>query len=1178
MSQTLTQTPTEMTARVPRGEHGADDTLWYKDAIIYQVHVKAFGDSNGDGIGDFRGLTERLDYIQQLGVNTVWVLPFYPSPQRDDGYDIAEYEAVHANYGTMEDAREFIAQAHARDLRVVTELIINHTSDQHAWFQRARSAPKGSPERDFYVWSDDDAVYDDARIIFTDTETSNWAWDPVAKQYYWHRFFSHQPDLNFDNPEVLKAVLGIMEFWCDIGVDGLRLDAIPYLIEREGTSCENLEETHDILKAIRAALDAKYADRMLLAEANQWPEDVREYFGDGDECHMAYHFPVMPRMYMAVAQEDRHPIIDIMGQTPDIPDNCQWAIFLRNHDELTLEMVTDRERDYMYRQYAADPRMRINVGIRRRLAPLLDNDQGKIRLMNSLLLSLLGTPVMYYGDEIGMGDNIYLGDRNGVRTPMQWSPDRNAGFSRADPQSLYLPPVMDPIYGYEAVNVEAQSRSPSSLLNWMRRMIGVRKRHPAFGRGSFRFLAPANRKILAYLREYEDSDGKTDVILCVANLGRTPQPVELDLAEFEGRVPVELIGRTEFPRIGDLPYLLTLPGHEFYWFEMTENDAEPEWRTESETAELPLLVMATGWQSLFAERQTGTQRALAEQLRGRFVGLLPDFLENQRWFAAKGETIAAVELERLQVWEHAGGSWLLAWVDVAFAPGEGGTSLESQRYFLPLAMTWSEDGDELTPAGKAASLARVRRHSRLGMLHDAFTDPAFCRALAHAMGTGAECPLDGGGMLAFNADPALPGLLGLDDGDDVAAACLTLDVELAPAQGSNTAVLLSRTAGSDGTDSGETEGVTHRVFLKGYRRLQRGVHAELEIGRFLAESTAASRVAPLGGSLELVDPSGNEDSSTAGALAILQGHVSNQGDAWTLTTGYLERFVEDHLLVGLGEDMPSTEPGSGMAAGEAPGVHDGFLLLATTLGRRTADLHRAFVGAEGTIGDPAFAPEPVSDEDVAGWAAATRRALAESLEQLDARLGTLSPDAARDAERLLGRRDALLARIDATAATLAENASALVKTRHHGDYHLGQVLVNNNDFVIIDFEGEPARSLAERRARYSPLKDIGGMLRSLDYAGANALERAVELWPGNAEAFEAGIDDWRRLAAAAFLEGYRASDEGQASLWPERGGDEMLTLMTIDKALYELRYELAMRPDWVQVPVRGLLRLTEEGE
>ena len=1196
----MSETISEEGGQVHAGAHrSGGDALWYKDAIIYQTHVKAFGDSNGDGIGDFRGLTERLDYISQLGVNTIWVLPFYPSPQRDDGYDIAEYEAVHANYGTMDDARGFIDAAHARGLRVITELIINHTSDQHAWFQRARRAPKGSPERDFYVWSDDDTRYGDARIIFTDTEISNWTWDPVAGQYYWHRFFSHQPDLNFDNPAVLEAVLDIMAFWLDLGVDGLRLDAIPYLIERDGTSCENLPETHGILKRIRAALDAKYPDRMLLAEANQWPEDVREYFGDGDECHMAYHFPVMPRMYMAVAQEDRHPIIDIMGQTPDIPENCQWAIFLRNHDELTLEMVTDRERDYMYRMYAHDPRMRINVGIRRRLAPLLDNDAGKIKLMNSLLLSLLGTPVLYYGDEIGMGDNIYLGDRNGVRTPMQWSPDRNAGFSRADPQSLYLPPVMDPIYGYEAVNVEAQSRSPSSLLNWMRRMISVRKRHPAFGRGTFRFLKPTNRKILAYLREHTDESGRTDVILCVANLGRTPQPVELNLAEFEGRVPVELIGRTEFPRIGDLPYLLTLPGHEFYWFEMTENDSEPEWRTESEAAELPLLVMASGWQSLFVERHAGSQRALAEQLLERLTALLPGFLAHQRWFAAKGEPMRSVAIERLHVWEHAGGSWLLLWLDVAFE------RVDPQRYFLPLAITWSEDHDEVTPAARAASLARVRRQAAIGLLHDAFTDAAFCRALAHAMVAGGTHELaDGGqgGRLAFDAGERLRTLLGLDDGEDLAAACLALDVDLAGTQGSNTAVVLSRPsaphddadAAGEGADAGVT-GTTHRVFLKGYRRLQRGVSAELEIGRFLeAVSLDAhgaggigardgARFAPLVGSTELV---GTED---GGALAMLQGHVENQGDAWTLTMGYLDRFVEDHLAIEARHEVPVA------TADEASGVHDGFLMLMATLGRRTADMHRAFLSSPGApeagglgFEIEAFAPEAVTGDDVRTWAEEIRQAAADSLERLQARLGALPPDIADAAARLLGARESLLGRIDAASNALANPAEAgIVKARQHGDYHLGQVLVARNDFVIIDFEGEPSRGLEERRRKYPPMKDVAGMLRSFDYAGATALARALELWPGNAEGFFEGIADWQRQVVAAFLEGYREapegrspdepSPEGSAALWPRAGGEELLTLLMIDKALYELRYELEHRPDWIGVPVRSLQRMADGG-
>ena len=541
----------------------AGDPDWYKDAIIYELHVKAFYDSTGDGTGDFAGLMEKLDYIADLGVTAIWLLPFYPSPLRDDGYDIADYLSVHPDYGTLRDFKGFVREAHRRGLRVITELVVNHTSDQHPWFAESRS-DAGGAKKDWYVWSDTDQRYQDARIIFTDTESSNWAWSNERRLYYWHRFFSHQPDLNWDNPQVFRAVLKVMNFWLEMGVDGLRLDAVPYLIEREGTNCENLPETHTILKRLRAGMDRRHPGRMLLAEANQWPPDVRPYFGDGDECHMAFHFPAMPRIWIALRKEDSWPIIDIMEQTPAIPENCQWALFLRNHDELTLEMVTDDERDYMWNEYAIDPRSRINLGIRRRLAPLVDNSRRRIELLTSLLLSLHGTPVIYYGDEIGMGDNIYLGDRNGVRTPMQWNGDRNAGFSRADVHALYTPLVADPVYGYQAVNVEAQQRVPGSLLNWMKRIIRVRKAYPVFGRGTQTFLRPENRRVLAYLREHQGVE-----ILCVANLSRFAQYVELDLSRFAGRTPVELIGRVQFPRIGELPYLLTLGPHDFLWFELT---------------------------------------------------------------------------------------------------------------------------------------------------------------------------------------------------------------------------------------------------------------------------------------------------------------------------------------------------------------------------------------------------------------------------------------------------------------------------------------------------------------------------------------------------------------------------------------------------------------------------------
>jgi len=550
-----------------------NDPLWYKDAIIYQLHVKSYRDANADGYGDFKGLVERLDYIQQLGANTVWLLPFFPSPLKDDGYDIAAYEEINPTFGTIEDFQGFLDAAHARNIRVIIELVINHTSDQHPWFQRARRAPKGSPERNWYVWSDDPNKYSQSRIIFTDTEKSNWTWDPEAQQFYWHRFFSHQPDLNFDNPEVIEAVKNVMRFWLRMGVDGLRLDAIPYLVEREDTNCENLPETHEILRDLRRTLDAEFPARIFLAEANQWPSDVRPYFGNSDECHMAFHFPVMPRMYMALRKEDRTPIVDIMRQTPEIPHDCQWAIFLRNHDELTLEMVTNEERDYMYREYARDPRMRINVGIRRRLAPLMESGRRQIELMNALLMSMPGTPVMYYGDEIGMGDNVYLGDRNGVRTPMQWSPDRNAGFSEADTAALFAPLIVDPPYGYHTVNVVAQERVPTSLLRWMRRLIGVRQQFKAFGRGTWEPLDAANRRVLVFLRRYKD-----ELILCVNNLSRFAQYVELDLRDFHGMVPLELWSKNCFPPLGELPYLLTLGPHNFLWFRLMAAERAKEFQ------------------------------------------------------------------------------------------------------------------------------------------------------------------------------------------------------------------------------------------------------------------------------------------------------------------------------------------------------------------------------------------------------------------------------------------------------------------------------------------------------------------------------------------------------------------------------------------------------------------------
>ncbi|MGA6962845.1 MAG: maltose alpha-D-glucosyltransferase, partial [Xanthobacteraceae bacterium] len=668
------------------------DELWFKDAIIYQLHVKAFADSNNDGIGDFVGLTQKLDYLHELGVTTLWLLPFYPSPGRDDGYDISDYRRINSDFGTMQQFRRFMQEAKRRKLRVITELVINHTSDQHPWFKRARRHRPDSDARNWYVWSDTDQRYAGTRIIFSDTEKSNWAWDAQAQAHYWHRFFSHQPDLNYDNPRVILAMVQVMRRWLDMGVDGFRLDAIPYLVEREGTNNENLPETHAVIKRIRAELDAYAPGKVLLAEANQWPEDVSAYFGDGDECHMAYHFPLMPRIYMAIAQEDRFPITDILRQTPDIPSNCQWALFLRNHDELTLEMVTDVERDYLWSTYATDPRARLNLGIRRRLAPLMDNDRRKIELMNSLLLSLPGTPILYYGDEIGMGDNIYLGDRNGVRTPMQWTSDRNGGFSRCDPARLYLPMIMDPVYGYEAVNVEAQSRSLASLLSWTKRLIAVRKSSKVFSRGSLSFIRPTNRSVLVYVRQYED-----EVLVCVANLSRSAQAAEIDLSPWRGRRPLELLGRTSFPVIGENSYLVTLAPYGFFWLqlcELSETAAAVPIAPEFET-----LVVTSGWKSLMQ----GRSRTVLER------DVLPAFLASRRWFSERGNKSIATRIA---------GSLPLppSEAEIGMALIEAGGRARPATYLLPLAIRWTRlERERHSPV----ALAAVRRGARDGTLLDA---------------------------------------------------------------------------------------------------------------------------------------------------------------------------------------------------------------------------------------------------------------------------------------------------------------------------------------------------------------------------------------------------------------------------------------------------------------------------
>jgi len=1065
------------------------DPLWYKDAIIYQLHVKSFFDANNDGVGDFAGLMAKLDYIAELGVNTIWLLPFYPSPRLDDGYDISDYRAIHPEYGTMNDVRRFIAAAHARGIRIISELVINHSSDQHPWFQRARRAKPGSAARDFYVWSDSDQKYTGTRIIFLDTERSNWTWDAVANAYYWHRFYSHQPDLNFDNPRVIEAVLGVMRFWLDLGVDGLRLDAVPYLIEREGTNNENLPETHEVLRRIRAEIDKSYPGRMLLAEANQWPEDTKDYFGQGDECHMAFHFPLMPRMYMALAREDRFPITDIMRQTPQIPDNCQWAIFLRNHDELTLEMVTDSERDYLWETYAADRRARINLGIRRRLSPLLERDRRRVELMHCLLLSMPGTPVIYYGDEIGMGDNIHLGDRDGVRTPMQWSPDRNGGFSRADPAALVLPTLMDPLYGYETVNVEAQLRDQHSLLHWTRRMLAIRSRHLAFGRGTLRFLYPKNRKVLAFLREFA---GET--ILCVANVSRTPQAVELDLSELAGRVPVELSGGSLFPPIGQLTYLLTLPPYGFYWFALATQSDPPAWHTPAPEP-MPEYITLVTRNKIVDALSTSDGAALVRDV-------VPAYLAKRRWFSAKDQSIRSAKFKYLAA--------LPGDREVLLAEVESKSDGDVNRWLLPLAVAWDDEPAAALPGQLA--LARIRRGRRTGLLTDAFSVPAFAHQMLAAFCARARLETSEG-TIAFERPEGQEEALCRRENPDV----LWLTAEQ-----SNSSLI-----------------VDDAVMLKIFRKVSPGEHPEAEMGRYLTAQGFVHAPSMLGEVVRITN------TGVRHSLAVAQAFVRNQGDAWSWTLDRFNRALDDLAL---------REDGGEARADD---IAD-YTAIAAAIGKRLGEMHAVLARASD---DPAFAPEAATAKEVAGWTARALTLLERAFGLLKKHTVWDNETVEAQAKRLLSQQEPLTQEL----TRLAKAGAGTAMTRIHGDFHLGQVLVTSGDVYIIDFEGEPGRPLAERRAKASPLRDVAGLLRSFDYAAAATLDpkklTAARLPAGQREEF---ITTLRDDAQRAFLDAYRTASGADSD------NADLLAFFLVEKAAYELAYEAANRPSWLHIPINDL--------
>ncbi len=1108
----------------------AGDPLWYKDAIFYELRVGAFQDSDGDGIGDFPGLTRRLDYLQDLGVTALWLLPFYPSPFRDDGYDISDYENVHPDSGTLDDFRAFLREAHRRGLRVVTELVLNHTSDRHPWFQRARRSPPGSRWRDFYVWSDSPERYSEARIIFKDFEPSNWTWDPVAKAYFWHRFYSHQPDLNFDSPDVRRAALRLLDFWLDLGVDGLRLDAVAYLFEREGTSCENLPETHAFLREMRRHVGERYEHRMLLAEANQWPEDAISYFGQGDECHMAFHFPLMPRLFMALHMEDRFPIIDILGQTPEVPESCQWALFLRNHDELTLETVTDEERDYMYRVYAHDARARINLGIRRRLAPLLGNDRRRVELMNALLFSLPGTPIIYYGDEIGMGDNIYLGDRNGVRTPMQWSSDRNAGFSDANPQGLYLPVIIDPEYHYGSINVEAQQNNLHSLLLWMKRLIALRKRHKPFGRGRIEFLTPSNRKVLAFIRHHQE-----ERILVVANLSRFVEYVELDLSAWKGMGVVELFGHRALPPIGEHPYLLTLGPHSFYWFELVAGEARPGTHAAVRGGQLSPVRVEGDWErALRPEARTALDAALAATLAAR---------------RHRGGEVRAVKTAKI--------------VDAIAVP-----DAESSGYVVLLRVDLGQGGSEIHAVpllfatdGRAADLRRDRPHAvlaelevatrqgvRSGVLFDALEDAAFCGNLLTAL-TRRRTLRGFGGEIVGTTTKALAALRGPAD--------TPLPPSLLPVEQSNTSVRYG-----------------DRLLLKLFRRVAAGVNPELEVGRFLTERTSFIHIARVGGALEYRQA--RRESMT---LAVLQAFVPNEGDAWRYTLDQIGQYFERAVVRReTAEEVPVprrrllelTEETPPPLLGEMLG---GDVEAARLLGRRVAELHRALASDPD---DPSFSPEPFGRPYQRALYQSLRTLVARTFHLLRERVGHLPREASADASRLVPREGEVL---DACRSLLGPTLSGM-RIRCHGDLNLKQLLYTGSDFAVIDFEGDGARAFGERRLKRSPLRDVAGILRSFDHAaheplygsGGEGILRIEDL-----PRLEPWARFWRTWMSSAFLRAY-LHEMSQTGLVPRARAelDTLLRVLLLERTVDELGFELDHRPARVRFAVRGILDLLTE--
>jgi maltose alpha-D-glucosyltransferase/alpha-amylase len=1084
------------------------DPLWFKDAIIYEVSVRGFYDSNGDGIGDFPGLIEKLDYLEDLGINTIWLLPFYPSPLKDDGFDVTEHCDIHPDYGTLADFRQFLKEAHRRGIRVITELILNHTSDQHPWFQKSRRARTGSRYKDYYVWNDTPDKYKEARIMFMDEESSNWTWDNEAKAYFWHRFYRHQPELNFENPEVQLEMIKVVDFWMKMGVDGFRLPSVPFLFEEEGTNCENLPQTHTFLKRLRSHIDKHYEDKVLIAEANLWPEDAAEYFGDGQECHMNFHYPLMPRLFLGLRTEDTYPIIDIIEQTPTTPPNSQWALFLRNHDEIGLDMVTEEEKDYLFKAYANDPHTKHNLGIRRRLAPLLNNDRRKIELLYTILFSLPGTPVLYYGDEIGMGDNIYLGDRFGVRTPMQWNMNINAGFSVANPQKLYLPVISDPIYRYESVNVATQEENPSSLMWWIKNVLAMRKRLNVFGRGDLQFIDSTNSKVLCFSRSYEKQR-----IIVVANLSQFSQATTLDLKAFKDCDITEVFSQNRFMSVTEGEYSITIGPYGYFWFQA---DASEKKDITGNSNELFLYKSDLSWERLFSNYNE--MRVLERKI-------LQPFMKKCRWFGGKARAISKLSIFKVIPLKVEKDTHFLTIIEVHYV------QRLPELYFLPMCFAPSDSLFDKVEYTAQSVISRAEIQGKTGFILDSSYDRSFRDYLFTSMDRKVRVK-DDDGVLEFNSS-----VFAKLNADKVESKILKADQ-------SNTAIIYN-----------------DQYFFKFYRKIEQEINPDLEIVRFLSENTSFRNAPKYAGSMEYRDNEGNTT-----VLGLLQEKVENQGDSWVMTIDSVGRFYERVMAKAKKEKLPKLINKAAIKYEDAPEliqefIGRGFYERVVRLGQRTAEMHLA-LASDNT--NPAFAPEYFTSNYQRSLYSTLRKLVRDRFKLLEQSIDKLNTETQELARRVLAMEDQVL---ECFSEVYKSRINA-IKTRIHGDYHLGQVLFTGKDFIIIDFEGEPGFSFSERRLKKNPLKDVAGMMRSFHYAAFGKIMLNENYREKDIEFLVQWAEQWQHYVSRFYLGAYLERMGLESTLSDQ---DEILIrTYLIEKAIYELGYELNGRPDWVNIPLRGI--------